>query len=238
VHADITALTAARQRRLEVGARVEILQHKHLRCARTGHVQSINGAYIQVRPDDQPVVASNPTEAVFELYPNELRVLAVYRHQLFQPGVVVRIKNLNWGTHKPKSNGIVQPVGARKGAIVSLVPEDLVLESNEGGLPAEALVSQRSILALLRALETSTSLTELKALLATQSGVSDVDGCLARLANEGKVTLSESRAQAVESAEGSCPDPVHVELHSSILALSEAQDRLAQAVHQAIVQAS
>ncbi len=247
-HADISVLTAPKEKRLEVGAKVQILQHKHLKCASTGHVQSINGAYIYVRPDDSPVSALNPAEGAFELYPNELRVLATYRHKDFIPGTVVRIKNLDWGHTRPKSHGIVcgveaqriivQPVGARKGALISLPPEDLAVERNDEQLPAQALIAQVAILAVLRALDRSVSLSQLKSLLATQPAAGDIDENLARLSNGGKIILTESQATAVKDEANTASAAADVELQDAIAALAQAEKRLVDAVHQAIVRAS
>ena len=68
---------------LRAGARVAILQHKHLKCAAHGFVQFINGAYISVRAEDVEPVESDACERTFELYPNELRVVALYQHDQF-----------------------------------------------------------------------------------------------------------------------------------------------------------
>jgi hypothetical protein len=247
-HADISVLTGPRQPRLEVGARVEILGYKHLRCARTGHVLSIDGAYNYVRPDDAPVTTSGPDHRTYELYPNELKVLANYRHKDFALGAVVRIKHLDWGKNKARSHGIVcgveatriilQPIGARKGAFVAVAPEALQLEKNGSQLAAEDLVMQLSLNALLRALDKSVALSELKALLATQSATGDIDSNLARLANDGKITLSESHAQVVHTgADKPEPSQAQIELRIAIDALAAAKQRLVEAVHDAIVQA-
>jgi hypothetical protein len=244
----IVALTNPQQRHLELGAKVAILQHKHLKCAATGHIQAINGAYNYVRPDNMPVSAIDPTHGAFELYPNEIRILAVYRHDDFKRGTVVRIKNLDWGKVRPKSHGLVcgieatrilvQPIGARKGALISLPPEDLLVERNDGQLSADALVAQLAIIAVLRALGSSVSVSALKSLLATQQAVGDIDAHLARLANQGKIRLTESQVQCIIADGEALPDAEHLELHSAIDGLAQATRRLADAVHTAIVQAA
>jgi hypothetical protein len=248
-HADISVSTAAQKPRLEVGARVEILGYKHLRCARTGHVLSISGAYNYVRPDDAPVTTFGPDDRVYELYPNELKVLANYRHKDITLGAVVRIKDLDWGKTKARSHGIVcgveatriilQPIGARKGAIIAVAPEALQLEKNDGKLAAEDLVTQLALVAVLRALDKSVALTDLKSLMASQSAQSDIDANLARLANDDKITLTESHAQASHGdSDKSAPDATQLALRDAIEALAAAQKRLTDAVHATIVQAA
>jgi hypothetical protein len=244
----IVEVKAPSQRRLEVGARVAILQYKHLKCARAGFVQSINGGYNYVRPEGLPVTATDPAAGAFELYPNEIRVLAVYRHPDFKPGTIVRIKNLEWGQVKPKSHGIVcgvektriivQPMGARKGGLISLPPQDLQVERNDDQLSAEALVAQHAILAVLRMLDKPVLVSALKSLLATQPAISDIDEHLARLANAGKIVLSEGYVSCIKSTGGDVvPEALHLELHGAVDGLAQANQRLANAVHQAIVQA-
>lgn len=243
----IVVLSSPNHRRLEVGAKVAILQYKHLKCAKTGFVQSINGGYNYVRPEGLPVSSLDPTAGVFELYPNEIRVLAVYRHDAFKPGIVVRIKNLDWGKVKPKSHGIVcgveetriilQPIGARKGAVISLPPQDLQVERNEAQLSSEALVVQLAIVAILRILDKPLSVSALKALLATQPAMSDIDEHLARLANEGKIKLTESDVCSIKPTGDVVPEAPRLELHGAVDGLAQANQRLANAVHQAIVHA-
>ncbi len=126
---------------LQVGSKVAILQHKHLKCSPHGYVQFINGAYISVRVEDIEPVESDVCENTFEFYPNELQVLANYQHPQFKPGTVVRIIKINWLNVAPKTHGIVigveaerillQPIGAHPGAIVSLRPEDIQVEPNQ-----------------------------------------------------------------------------------------------------------
>ena len=242
----ITVLSAPRQRRLEVGAKVAILGYKHLRCAKTGFVQSIDGAYNYVRPEGPAVSPTDPTAGAFELYPNEIEVLAVYRHDAFTPGTIVRITGLDWGKAKPKSHGIVcgveesrvivQPIGARKGAVISVLPQDLLVERNPGQLSAEALVVQLAIVVVLRALDAAISVSALKELLATQPAMTDLDQHMARLANEGKIKLTCSHVAVVKST-GDVVPATAAPLQGAIRDLALANQRLADAVHQAIVQA-
>lgn len=128
----------ARPLPLQIGARVAILGHKHLKCAAHGFVQWIDGAYIMVRPDDAAVVPAAPTAHCLELYPNELKVVAVYSHDTFSPGSVVRIKDFQWGKLRPRTYGIVvgveasrlllQPVGSPAAALISVAPPAVDLE--------------------------------------------------------------------------------------------------------------
>ena len=97
---------------LEIGARVEILQHQVLKCSRYGFVQHIDGAYNLVHPElfkGSPA----PEDCLFELYPNELNVVAVYRHPEFSNGARVKIvAPLNWGRRKPREFALVMGVSS------------------------------------------------------------------------------------------------------------------------------
>jgi hypothetical protein len=232
---------------LQVGAKVAILQHKHLKCAAHGFVQFINGAYISVRAEDVEPVESDACEHTFELYPNELRVVANYQHQRFKLGAVVRIKQIEWLNVAPKTHGVVigveaeriliQPVGAHKSAIISLRPEALELEGNENNQSAQALAQQTSILAVLAALG-STTISQLTSLLATQVGLgsrAELEQQLAVLANQGQIALSETRATVRQSA-GLAPSVPKLNqdgLKEAIERLEKAKESLAEAVRQA-----
>lgn len=250
----ITELAAATGRTgnlpLQVGAKVAILQHKHLKCPPHGYVQFINGAYISVRAEDIEPVESDACERTFELYPNELRVVALYQHEQFKPGTVARIIKLNWLNVAPKTHGIVigveaerillQPVGAHKGAIVSLRPEDLQVESNDNKQGAQALTLQTSILAILAALD-STAITQLKNLMATQVDLGndrEIERQLAVLANQGQISLTANRAAIIRSGanlEPSVPRACQAGLNAAIERLEKAKESLAEAVRQAIL---
>jgi hypothetical protein len=125
---------------LEIGARVEILQHKVLRCSQFGFVRQIDGAYNYVLPEALQNGEPAPEDCIFELYPNELRVVAVYRHPDFSAGTRVRIvAPLNWGRRKPRefahvlgvsaTQVLIQPIGPRKGPIMAAPVEALVASS-------------------------------------------------------------------------------------------------------------
>lgn len=237
---------------LQVGAKVAILQHKHLKCAAHGFVQFINGAYISVRPENIEPVESDACERTFELYPNEIKILATYQHEHFKPGTVVRIKELNWLNVRPKTHGIVigveaerillQPVGAHKGAIISLRPEVLQVENNHGNNSAQVVAQQASILAVLAAVGRSSGIISLKRLLATQTGLNnsaDIDRQLAVLANLGQITLSESQAALANNSENavwpSVPQGNQDMLMGAIDKLAKAEADLTEAVRQAIL---
>jgi hypothetical protein len=122
---------------LEIGARVEILQHKVLKCSRYGFVRQIDGAYNYVQPESLSDGSPAPEECIFELYPNELKVVAVYRHPDFFEGARVKIvAPLNWGRRKPRefahvlgvsaTQVLIQPVGPRKGPSMAAPLEALV----------------------------------------------------------------------------------------------------------------
>ena len=233
---------------LQVGAKVAILQHKHLKCAAHGFVQFINGAYISVRAEDVEPVESDACEHTFELYPNELQVVANYQHQRFKLGAVVRIKQIEWLNVAPKTHGIVigveaerlliQPVGAHKSAIISLRPEALELEGNENNQSAQAVAQQTSILAVLAALGGSTTISQLTSLLATQAGLgsrAELEQQLAVLANQGQIALSETRATVRQSG-GPAPSVPKLNqdgLQDAIEQLEKAKESLAEAVRQA-----
>ncbi|MBP9093973.1 hypothetical protein KBI23_23325 [bacterium] len=251
----ITELAAATGKKgnlpLQVGAKVAILQHKHLKCSPHGYVQFINGSYISVRAEDIEPVESDACERTFELYPNELRVVAIYQHEHFQPGTVARIIKLNWLNVAPKTHGIVigveaerillQPVGAHKGAIVSVRPEDLNVESNDHNQSAQALTLQTSILAVLAALGGSAAIAQLTSLLATQVGLSnelEIERQLAVMANQGQISLTANRAAIILSAaslEPSVPRACQAGLKTAIEQLEKAKESLADAVRQAIL---
>jgi hypothetical protein len=256
--AQITTHAADQNKRphLEVGARVEILQHKHLRCARFGFIQFINGAYISVRPEDQPPVESDACERTFECYPNELKLIATYSHPDFKPGAVVRIKKLDWRNVEAKCHGIVtgveaerilvRPIGSHDSAIASISPDDLVLELNDDNLSAESLALQVAILAILKALGGTVQLTQLEHLLATQKGLyrssaRALSSELARLANAGKITLTAGAARAVNASRAeqnsAAENATATELTDSLSNLLSAELRLAEAVRQAILSA-
>lgn len=235
---------------LQVGAKVAILQHKHLKCSPHGYVQFINGAYISVRAEDVEPVESDACERTFELYPNELRVVAIYQHEHFKPGTVARIIKLNWLNVAPKTHGIVigveaerillQPVGAHKSAIVSVRPEDLNVESNDHNQSAQALTLQTSILAILATLD-STAITQLKNLLATQVDLGndcEIERQLAVMANQGQISLTANRAAIIRSGaslEPSVPSASQARLKAAIEQLEKAKESLADAVRQAIL---
>ncbi len=233
---------------LQVGAKVAILQHKHLKCAAHGYVQFINGAYISVRAEDVEPVESDACERTFELYPNELRVVANYQHPRFQFGAVVRIKQIEWLNVAPKTHGVVigveaeriliQPVGAHKSAIISLRPEALELEANECNQSAQAVAQQSSILAVLAALGGSATISQLTTLLATQVGLgssAELEQQLAVLTNQGRITLTENRAQVRQSGDlaPSVPKLNQDGLRDAIEQLEKARANLAEAVRQA-----
>jgi hypothetical protein len=123
---------------LEIGARVEILQHKVLKCSRFGFVLNIDGAYNSVQPEFVSDGSAAPEDCVFELYPNELRVVTVYRHVEFVAGARVRIvAPLNWGRRKPREFAkvlgvsatkiMIQPIGPRNGTIMAAPFEALAV---------------------------------------------------------------------------------------------------------------
>lgn len=250
----ITELAAATGRKgnlpLQVGAKVAILQHKHLKCSPHGYLQFINGAYISVRAEDIEPVESDACERTFELYPNELRVVAIYQHEHFKPGTVARIIKLNWLNVAPKTHGIVigveaerillQPVGAHKGAIISLRPEDLKVESNDNMQSAQALTLQTSILAVLAALD-SAAITQLKNLLASQVDLGtdlEIERQLAVMANQGQISLTAKTAAIIRSEAGlepSVPSACQAGLKAAIEQLEKAKESLADAVRQAIL---
>lgn len=245
---EISIVPVSSRLSLQVGAKVAILQHKHLKCSAHGFVQFINGAYISVRAEDVEPVESDACEQTFELYPNELQVVANYLHPRFKPGAVVRIKQIAWLNVTPKTHGVVigveaeriliQPVGAHKSAIISLRPEAIELESNEGKQSAQALAQQTSILAVLTALGGSASIAQLTTLLATQVGLgtsAELEQQLAVLANQGQITLSAQRA-TVSKASGSRPSVPKLNqegLKEAMEQLEKAQASLAEAVRQA-----
>ncbi|CAN5579680.1 hypothetical protein BH11CYA1_BH11CYA1_48990 [soil metagenome] len=252
---EVAAPSGGNPRALKVGAKVAILQHKHLKCAAHGFVQFINGAYISVRAEDIEVVESDACERTFELYPNELRVVATYQHEQFKPGTVVRIKELSWLNVSPKTHGIVtgveaerilvQPVGAHKGAIISLRPEALQVESNQGISSPQVVAMQASILAVLAAVGRRSAITQLKRLLATQTGLrnsEEIDRQLAVLANLGQITLSESQVALAKSDEGDGSPSVTLanqdSVEHAIDKLARAEEELAEAVRQAILTVS
>ena len=248
---EIAAATGRSPLPLQVGAKVAILQHKQLKCAAHGFVQFINGAYISVRCEDIDPVESDACERTFELYPNELRVVALYQHEQFKPGAVVRIIKLNWLNVTPKTHGIVigveaerillQPVGAHRGAIVSLHPEDIQVESNKSNQSAHALTLQTSILGVLAALGGSASITQLKTLLATQVGLgnsAEIERQLAVLTNQGQISLTTKRAAIVRPESGllpSVPSSLQASLKEAEEQLEKAKQCLTDAVRQAIL---
>ncbi len=233
---------------LQVGSRVVILQHKHLKCSKHGFVQYINGGYIHVRPESQPPNESDACERTFELYHGELKVLANYVHSTLVPGAVVRIKQLNWRTFKAKTHGIVtgveaerilvQPVGAHRGAIISVLPENLQLEVNEQNLSATDLAAQVAICAILKAMGPLT-LIKLRRLLGTQTGlVGDYERQVARLANAGHINLNESHATLQKLLATSVSNATGAKkLQEAVKNLADAELRLAEAVRQLILQA-
>lgn len=244
--------------RLQIGARVEILQFKHLRCARYGFVQFINGAYISVRPEDREPVESDACERTIELYPNELKLVAIYSHPEFRPGAVVRIKKLDWLNVDAKCHGIVtgveaerilvRPIGSHDSAIASIVPDDLALETvDDTALSAESVALQAAVLAILRALAVAVPLVQLDSLLATQRSFYSTTARglgteLARLANAGKISLTVTAAKLLQVPEPEANDAQAlfspaVELDGAIANLTSAQQRLAEAVRQVILSA-
>lgn len=232
---------------LQVGAKVAILQHKHLKCAAHGFVQFINGAYISVRAEDVEPVESDACERTFELYPNELRVVANYQHQRFKLGAVVRIKEIEWLNVTPKTHGVVigveaeriliEPVGAHKSAIISLRPEALELVANESNQSAQAVAQQTSILAVLAALGGSATISQLTTLLATQIDLgssAELEQQLAVLANQGQIALKGKRASIGQSDRTpSVPKHNQDGLKEAIEQLEKAKESLAEAVRQA-----
>ena len=125
---EVTPLRRADRLPLEVGASVEILQHKNLNCSRFGSIRYIDGGYIYVLPDSEEAASDGSLNRCYELYECEIKVVAVYRHQQFFPGTLVKITGVNWGRRKPRPLGtvlgveskglIVQAVGAKKGATI------------------------------------------------------------------------------------------------------------------------
>ncbi len=232
---------------LQVGAKVAILQHKHLKCAAHGFVQFINGAYISVRAEDVEPVESDACERTFELYPNELRVVANYQHQSFKLGAVVRIKEIEWLNVTPKTHGVVigveaeriliEPVGAHKSAIISLRPEALELVANESNQSAQAVAQQTSILAVVAALGGSATISQLTTLLATQIDLgssAELEQQLAVLANQGQIALKGKRASIGQSDRTpSVPKLNQDGLKEAIEQLEKAKASLAEAVRQA-----
>lgn len=232
---------------LQVGAKVAILQHKHLKCAAHGFVQFINGAYISVRAEDVEPVESDACEHTFELYPNELRVVANYQHQRFKLGAVVRIKQIDWLNVTPKTHGVVigveaeriliEPVGAHKSAIISLRPEALELVANESNQSAQAVAQQSSILAVLAALGGSATIAQLTTLLATQIDLgssAELEQQLAVLANQGQIALTGKRATFGQSDRTpSVPKLNQDGLKEAMEQLEKAKASLAEAVRQA-----
>ena len=232
---------------LQVGAKVAILQHKHLKCAAHGFVQFINGAYISVRAEDVEPVESDACERTFELYPNELRVVANYQHQRFKLGAIVRIKEIEWLNVAPKTHGVVigveaeriliEPVGAHKSAIISLRPEALELVANESNQSAQAVAQQTSILAVLAALGGSATISQLTTLLATQIDLgssAELEQQLAVLANQGQIALKGKRASIGQSDRTpSVPKHNQESLKEAMEQLEKAQASLAEAVRQA-----
>jgi len=225
-----------------VGARVAILQSKHLKCAEHGFVQYIDGAYIYVRPENAAPVESDACEQAFELYSGELKFIAAYQHPRFAPGVIVRIKELEWRNVKAKTHGIVigveaerilvQPLGAHKGAIVSVLPASLEVEANQLNQKPQSVAIQSAICSLLKALGLIT-LTRLQRLLSTQAGLSvELEANLARLANNGKIDLSESQASLRHSAAKSTEA---LALDQALASHVEAEARLAEAIRQVIL---
>lgn len=239
---------------LQIGSKVAILQHKHLKCAAHGFVQFINGAYISVRAEDVEPTESDACERTFELYPNELRVVANYQHEQFKVGTVVRIIAIDWLNVSPKTHGIVvgveaervlvQPVGAHKGAIISLRPQAMQVESNQNHSP-QAVALQTSVLAVLAALGRSASIAQLKNLLSTQARLasSEIDRQLAVLANLGQISLTENQAALAANSvdHGQTQPQVAVPkdrqdgLKAAITQLAKAEADLADAVRQAIL---
>jgi len=245
---EISTVPASTRLSLQVGAKVAILQHKHLKCAAHGFVQFINGAYISVRAEDVEPVESDACEQTFELYPNELRVVANYQHQRFKLGAVVRIKQIEWLNVAPKTHGVVvgveaeriliEPVGAHKSAIISLRPEAIELESNESKQSAQALAQQTSILAVLAAMGGSATISQLTTLLATQFGFGSRDELeqqLAVLANQSQIALIENRASISQNCglNPSVPKLNQDGLKEAIEKLEKANASLAEAVRQA-----
>ena len=90
---------------VQIGDKVFLLGWKHLFGSRTkprkfAHVERIDGAYIYVRPTNWPV-----KYPPFELYPNELKVVARYRNSKYKVGDLVTVlkpERLNWGKATPR----------------------------------------------------------------------------------------------------------------------------------------
>jgi hypothetical protein len=90
---------------------------------------------------------------------------------------------------------------------------------------------------VLRILDKPVPMSALKALLATQPAMNNIDENLARLANAGKITLTESHVSIVKASGDVVPEAARAELTGAVDALAQAKERLASAVHFAIVQA-
>jgi len=137
---EVTPLRLANRLPLEVGARVVIRQHKHLKCARHGTIQYIDGGYISVLPDatgEDEGAGSHAGSHVgshagslagsssnfplslrcFELYDSEIKVIAVFRHKQFLPGSIIKINDFDWGRTMRRTYGVVLGI-AQSGLIV------------------------------------------------------------------------------------------------------------------------
>ncbi len=236
---------------LQVGAKVAILQHQHLNCAAFGFVQHIDGSYISVRPEDVEPDESDALEGTIELYPSELKVVAVYKHESLKQGVVVRIhaiaKHSNTATHGivagvEAERVIVRLLGNEDRKFASLLPETLAVEQNQANQTAESVVAQIAIMALLGALESST-IGNLKKLIEAHSGDDQIEPALAVLANTGKVKLTQTlptgqiTAQLIDPDCVQLPVGVSTELRQSLAELVLAKQRRAAAIRQVIIEA-
>lgn len=104
--------TPRREPALQVGDKVLMLGWKHLfgkgdgSRTKYGYIASINGSYIQVRPQGW----TRDTFG-FELYPNEIKRVKRFHSRRFTVGQKVRFvapEKLDWGKGKPRETGIVK----------------------------------------------------------------------------------------------------------------------------------
>jgi hypothetical protein len=242
---DIKLLRTRDRLAREVGCLVTIHNGSH---GGTGTLEHINGGYNYVRKGD---AASG---IVLELYPNEFRVEAVFRHPDFVPGTVVRFVDpgtVEWGKLKRTTHGVVrgvaeahivvQPMESHSGNVLFLLEDQISLESSKLSEPmdeTELADLELGKLAIRALLVTCGPMTvgQLSGLLATQGQTDEaVRTNLFSLVNDGKAQLDEENVliTPLESDE-MVDDSVRDALVAATAAVRKAKTVLADCVFKTI----
>jgi len=227
---------------VEIGCRVRVQNGSQ---KGTGTLERVDGGYNYIRYGDNP-------DNILELYPNEFRVVAVYRHPDFIPGTIVRFadaEKIAWGKVKRTTHGVVlgvastkivvQPMGSR--SIMFLGEEELALEVSKARDPlaAEDLSEQDMLKHAIRALLVTCGgmmVVQLTGLLATQGHKDEtVRTALFELVAEGKASIDPSHVMvSAVDKEDIVQGEIRDNLFAATDAVRKAKVALADAVFKAI----